>query len=731
MHRSPTTPAVPQSIAERPLGGRSTARRRPRAVPHAAGARPRPLRGLVARPRLLRLLCETTAPLVTARAPAGYGKTALLQQWAQEDKRPFAWIERGGPSDDAAGLMGAIAEQLDEGRGARVLVLDDPQLLDDAGGLALLADAAGRQPPGSLIAIATRAEAALPLGLLRVQGGLLELGADELAMTDDEAAELLREAGVATGLAVLSTLRERTEGWPAGLRLAALALAGRDDVERAVAEFGGRDRCVADYLRDALLTTLADDDVDFLRRCALLGELSGPLCDAALQRRGSGERLRSLARAGLPLTALDRGEERFRLHPLLADMLVADVHRSEPELEPALHRRAGAWHTRAHDAPRALEHALAGGDAERAGELLWDLTPAYAAAGRGRELGDWLARCDEQRLASDPALALSAAAERLTAGDRDAAERWTDAAARGLDEASASDPAAPAQRAALAVLRAGLGRGGARQLLADAADARALAVTGPAHAVGAMLEGAALRLLGETVAARERLGLATRRGAEALPIVRCLALALLALTELEAGDRAEAVALAETAAGELDAADLTDEPACALAYAAAACARADVGEIEQAQVDAEHAIRLLAGLSDPVPWYAAETRVALARALLRLSDAAAARTQLEHAGRLLRVLGDATGLRARLDETWASADSFAIGAVAGPAALTIAELRVLRFLPSHLSFREIGVRLHVSANTVKTQAHAVYRKLDASSRSEAVARASQIGLVDG
>jgi LuxR family maltose regulon positive regulatory protein len=140
---------------------------------------------------------------------------------------------------------------------------------------------------------------------------------------------------------------------------------------------------------------------------------------------------------------------------------------------------------------------------------------------------------------------------------------------------------------------------------------------------------------------------------------------------------------------------------------------------------------MLAELTDAAPWYVAETRVALARALLRLSDAAEGRNELTAAGRTLRALPDAAGLRGRLDEVWERADSFAIGAVAGPSALTIAELRVLRFLPSHLSFREIAARLHVSANTVKTQAHAVYRKLDASSRSEAVARASLIGLIDG
>jgi LuxR family maltose regulon positive regulatory protein len=135
-------------------------------------------------------------------------------------------------------------------------------------------------------------------------------------------------------------------------------------------------------------------------------------------------------------------------------------------------------------------------------------------------------------------------------------------------------------------------------------------------------------------------------------------------------------------------------------------------------------------MPDPPPWYAACVELALARAELRLSDARAARELLARAARRMRTMPDAAALRGWLDDAWARADDYAAGAGTLPAALTLAELRVLRLMPTHLSFREIADRLHVSANTVKTQAHAIYRKLDASSRSEAVERAGRIGLVE-
>ena len=155
------------------------------------------------------------------------------------------------------------------------------------------------------------------------------------------------------------------------------------------------------------------------------------------------------------------------------------------------------------------------------------------------------------------------------------------------------------------------------------------------------------------------------------------------------------------------------------------------GRGDEAKCDVTRAIHLVDQFDGFMPWYEVETRILIARASIGLADVATARASLSHASRVLRRISDAPEFHAWLDDGWADIDEHSASALTGPASLTIAELRILRFLPTHLSFREIGERLHVSTNTVKTQAHAVYRKLDASSRSGAVARARDVGLVDG
>jgi LuxR family maltose regulon positive regulatory protein len=175
--------------------------------------------------------------------------------------------------------------------------------------------------------------------------------------------------------------------------------------------------------------------------------------------------------------------------------------------------------------------------------------------------------------------------------------------------------------------------------------------------------------------------------------------------------------------------ELAECPLSALVFAASAAVRAHHGRVDEAKRDLRCGVELLGPLGDCMPWYGAEARILLAHASLRLADLVRARSLLAEASRLARKTPDAVIFAGWFDQAWAYMDTLAESTLSGPSSLTIAELRILRFLPSHRSFREIATQLGVSANTVKTQAHSVYRKLGAASRSEAVARASEAGLL--
>ena len=285
-------------------------------------------------------------------------------------------------------------------------------------------------PAGSQLAIAARGEPSLPLGTLRAQGLVVELGAPELAMTRREATAMLSMAGVELEPADLAALLQHTEGWPAALHLAALSIRGRHDRRAAVAAFAGDDRLMADYLRDEILAPLPPPAVAFLLRTSVLARLSGPACDRLTGTAGSGTMLRELSRAGIPLVPLDRTDDEFRHHPLLAEMLRAEQRRRDPLRTADLHRRAAAWHEREGRLDEAVGHALAAGDVGDVGARLWAIAPARIAHGRVRSIRAWLARLSPEQVAAHAPLALTAAATHLVDGDRDRLEHWLGRAER-------------------------------------------------------------------------------------------------------------------------------------------------------------------------------------------------------------------------------------------------------------------------------------------------------------
>ncbi len=728
--------------------------------------RPHSPEGLVRRPRVLAKLKEgRDTPLVAIVAPAGYGKTSILSELEATDPRPThrlaldPWhddpillihdivacledlecVPSGlretfdpGPSEPGlAGLLPLLAAALEPMVEPFLLIIDDVHHVTSAPALTVLTTVAEHLPSGSQLVLASRARPALPLGRLRAHRSLLELDAEDLAMTSTEASSLLDTAGVPVGPSELATLLDRTEGWPAGLYLAALCTRDQADPGVGLASFAGDHYLVADYMRDEFLSELEPAEIEFLQATSVCEQLSAPLCDAVLDTTGSARTLDRLADGPLPLTAVDCTHDTYRLHPLLREMLVGELRHSHPDREAEAHRRASRFQTNRGDLDSAISHAVAADDAPHAGELLWVHLPSYVTVGRNDLLQGWLRRFSLDQMSANAPLALTAAHSALAMGDLRQAEYWGQIGATALSR-SATPPRVASLPAGVAVIEAAVSRSGLGSMGRSAAQAFELEQEGsPWRPIFSLLQGVADHLTGDRHQAREHLEDGIHRSSVAAPPIEALCLSQLAMIATEEGDWERGVDLIARAISQIELHDLSSYPSSVLAFAVSADVHSHLGRVDEGKLHARKASHLLGGLRDFIPWYEAETRIMLARAALRLADIRTARTLLAEASRIARRIPDAVLFAGWLDEVWGLVDSAAGEALTGPSTLTMAELRILRFLPTHLSFREIGDRLHVSTNTVKTQAHAVYRKLDVSSRSDAVTRASDIGLLDG
>jgi LuxR family maltose regulon positive regulatory protein len=689
--------------------------------------------GYVRRTGLVGRLCEARdASVAVIVAPPGYGKSSLLSEWSEQDERPFVWLRfdqagasRRAQSDTAATLVRTLRAQ----KRSFVLAVDDAHLAAASVLRELVRVVLDECPERSMVALASRREPGLALGRLRANHALVEVRVEDLAMRPAEAGLLLRMAGLELDFASVQTLVRRTEGWPAGLYLASLCLRGESDLAEAVTQVRGDDHPLAEYLRDEVLPALSPVLRDFAVRTAVLDELSGPVCDAVLEREGSALVLAEIEQASPLLRPLDAPHERYRWHALFRDVLCAELRRSDPQLVPLLHARASVWYQACGDTDRAIGHAVGAHDSVRTGDLLWPSIVAYVTQGRNDIVQGWLASFSEEELAGYAPLALCAAHSFLVAGNAAEARHWAIAgsAALGRHRARSADEAPDA---GFAGINAMLGGAGVVEMGQAAADAcRIEPEDSPWRPIWLFLEGTALHLGGHRASAAPLLEAGADIAAATAPSVTGLCLAQAAMIAIEESDWDTATDLTDRAVRAIEERGLIDYPICALAFAAAAATRAHQGRADEAKRDLRRGVDLLAALGDFLPWYGAEARILLAHASLWLADLVGARTLLAEASRLARRTAGAVIFARWFDDAWSYMDTLAETSLGGPSSLTIAELRILRFLPSHRSFREIAEQLGVSANTVKTQAHAVYRKLGAASRSEAVTRAAEAGLL--
>ncbi len=705
----------------------------------------------------LRGLAERT--VVSIVAPAGYGKTTLCAQWAARDGRPCAWVAIDERDNDPVVFLRHLAAAVDRAVGLApeilddlgrtgepvwnaalprlgaalagaprplLLVLDDAHLLRTSDAVSALELIAGHIGPGSTLALTGRRAPQLPHARVRLAGELAELGAGDLRLTPRETALVVRALGLELGVEELAELRRRSEGWPAGVRLMALAMRGEPGHQAT-----GGDTRLVEYFRSEVVAGLTEGELAFARRTAVLDRLSGPLCRAVLGGASrASRRLEALVDEGAFLVPLDQERRWYRYHALFGEFLRSELEADEPDLVPELYGRAADWYEANGDLEHAVGAAEAAGDDERVARLVGSLAVPAFCGGELDTVGGWFDRLAEgDSFRRHPAVAAVGAWVAAIRGRTTEAERLLAFAERRRKDALADGTPVGAL---VRLVRAALCSEGVERMRADA---EAAAETLPDEsrllpsAIG--LRGVALLLTGDEAAADDAFAdaceAAERLGA---PVALSLALAERSLIAGARGDHAAAEDFAAAAAVSVEDAGLHSYPTRGAALAASARAALRHGRWDEARAELAASAEIVPHLTGSLPWLAVQVRLELGRVYLALRDAGGSRRMVSEAQELLARRPGLGILVTQVEELTRDLAELDRAANGSGSSLTAAELRLLPMLATHLSFREIGERLFVSRNTIKTQAISVYRKLGVSTRSAAIARAEELGLVE-
>jgi LuxR family maltose regulon positive regulatory protein len=723
---------------------------------------PGPHPGGVSRAELIDAARASERRVIVVSAPAGYGKSTLLAQWARTDERRVAWVSLDRLDDDPAALLTLLATAYarissdnadlvtDMGGGLGVsalgraaprlasafrtspspfvLMLDDLHELRSPDCHDVLGVVLAGIPRGSQVVAASRSEQPY-VPQLRVTGDAWEIGASDLAFDAAGAEQVFSDALVDLTREQAVVVIDRTEGWPAGIYLAALIARHNDGAASAVS---GDDRYVADYLYRESLMQLPEDTQTFLRRTAVLDQLCGPLCDELLGGAGANEQLRDLEASNMFLIPLDRRREWYRYHALFREFLLAELDRVEPDVVMKLHLRAADWYESNGSSVTALEHLLHTTERDRSVRLMTALTLATYQAGQISTVQRWLSTVGDEAIEAYPPLAVLAGWMAALSGQTAEAQRWAaiiDAASYDLtpEDGTASFDSARAMLLSI------MCPAGPQQAMTDATLAvseeppwspwrdQALCLSAEAHLLVGEVE-RAVALFTESSA------MAATTGDSDATIVSESELALLAM---DRGRWTEAAEHEERALGAIEERRMPDYATSVLAFAGAARLAVHEGDLAEANLRLTQAMRARPTLTFAVPYLAVRVRLHLAKVYLAMADAGTAR-------HLLREIDDILLLRPALGALAEEVSEFRrlvasdaqVEATSGPP-LTSAELRLLPYLQTHLTLREIGERLFVSRNTVSSEVSSIYRKLGVSSRGAAVAAAIAIGLLGG
>jgi LuxR family maltose regulon positive regulatory protein len=731
---------------------------------------PIPRHEQVIRPRLLELLGNASHRKNTlVSAPAGYGKTTLLAQWLQAGDAGFsvAWISLDEQDNDPVRLWSHIVEALhlatpeedfgvDVLAGMRVtgrrlietslpmlinglaelprevvLVLDDYQLVTEDDCHASMAFFVEHLPWNVHLVLSSRTDSPLPLGRWRARGEMDEIRTEQLAFSQEEAAQLLNEKlWLEIGLDNLSVLLERTEGWPAGIYLTSLSLQDKEDKHAFIASFGGSNRYVVDLLGEEVLASLHEEVREFLLMTSVLEKLSGSLCDVVVGREGSAKLLRELARSNLFVVPLDEQGEWYRYHHLFSELLFYELMSNRPELVSVLRDRASVWLEDSGFFDEAIRQALVAEDYERGSMLIARHWLGYVLAGQMATVEGWLESLPEAPTAYDAALLLVRAWICVLSGRSEDGERLVTLAESIPFDGALPDGTASVE-AGVAILRAVFGLGGVRGTLEAARRAVTLEPerTSPRAALIRFGLGSSLYLSGETSQARKLLEDVVELTRTGQPLLHMVSLSYLSIVATDEARLEEAESLARQAGTLVVRFGLQGVPQSSWAPIALGYVLAKQGEMVEAQTELERGLSPRMSLPGMSPWPTFIALLALAPVRAARGDRAGGRAVLSEARTMLQRYPDAGKFPELLEreERKLRARKPLQGQLDGE--LTERELDVLHFLVGELSTSQIAQNLYVSPSTVRTHVKSIYRKLGVSSRKDAVLEASFKRLV--
>jgi LuxR family maltose regulon positive regulatory protein len=710
-------------------------------------------------------------PLTVIRGPAGSGKSLLMAQWrlAALSDRKVAWLSldegdnepvrfwsyviaalrsvlpefgegplsllRAPGVDLMEEAVPALINELLETANETVLLLDDYHVIEhDAihAGMGFLLE---HVPGNHRFVIASRSEPPLPLARLRARGSLSEIDPEQLGFSEPEAEYLLNEVHQ-LGLAIetVSRLHQRTEGWAAGLYLAALSLRDRRDADELIAGFSGDDRRIVDYLVGEVLDQQPDAVLRFLLSTSVLERFCAPLCDAVTGAGGAREMLDRVERSNYFLIPLDPRREWYRYHHLFAELLRHELERREPGSSVELRRRAGRWLADAGMISEAVPHMVAARDLDQAADLIAAYAAPFATGERGGEtaltVAEWFDALPAEYVVADARWCVGKAGVALALGRHDEILPWLDRAERAPNHRLDRDP----RFASRATVR----RAAAWELLGDVRLSRELAeqvmpLDGSSrdHALAGSVLGATARWLDDDVAAVDFLTRAGQLGREHDPVAAVAAYGHLALIASDHNDWQACDVNVKTAFDLIAESELQQYWMGSFAHLAKGRLLGQQRKTSGAQAELTRAVTLarrgvgVVGLAYVLVTVAEARRelgdrrsaIELVREARELSAHAPdpgtlVPRLLDKAERSLRLVSQLHGSRLVIVEE-----------------LTVREAAVLRLLPTGLSAREIGQELGVSRNTVKTHSKNLYRKLGATGRREAVARGRELGLL--